>query len=320
MTPTGGGVSPIQPGAPLGPATSSHHHQVPTQQQPHQYHSQPAIMHPQPLPMASTIQQQHSLHQHHHHGGHIQQQPSPGIHHPTSQAHAQQHQQQVPGYQMHRHHSASATMTPQHYRQQQFHQFQSPTDEYARSPTPPSTISLPQAQPPVQAAAQRQLHQQFIDAQQLLASQKRPHQQHQQHYGSSSLTHQPPSQHRHQSQSQYPQPATSMLPIGPTQSGQHTHPPISQHHSSVDPFIQSVPPGPAYLGSQYQRPSPPPPQQPPSSSTNMPSYPAQGGPVQQASRSRQLINPPHLSGVGPPRGPHLEHHHHPQPPQQHPYH
>lgn len=208
--PQANSASPLQTAAsvPLTSGTPPHHHR----QHPHQYHSQPTIIHQQ-QPMAPAIQHQQALHHGHHHHGHTQQQPSPVLHHPSNRAHAQQHTQpqQMPGY--HLHHSASTTTTPHHQYRQPQQYFQPSVDEYVGSPTPPPSVNMPPQPPTLQAGVPRHLQQPqqpFMDAQQLLASHKRPHQhphQHQQHYGATSLIHQSPSQHQHHThtQSQFPQ-------------------------------------------------------------------------------------------------------------------
>lgn len=295
MQPGDSSGSPLQTAAsvPLTTGTPTHHHR----QHPHQYHSQPTNIHQQQqLPMAQTIHQQQQALRHHHHLGQIQQQPSPGIHHPSSQgqaqAQAQQHQhhhQQMPGY--HLHHSASTT--PQHkYRQPQQY-FQPQIDDYVRSPTPPpSSVTMP-AGPP------RQLQQQFTDAQQILASHKRP----QQHYGATSLIHQSPSQQQpHQHRTHTQSHTTSLPPMGQEVQHHHHHhpPPLSQthHHSSIDPYLTGV--------SSYQG------QQPPEAQHLKPHLSPYQAPssIHSTPGARQIVHPAHLPGQGISRS-HLE---------QHPYH
>lgn len=286
----GGSASPLQPAASV-PMTSTSPAQHLGQQQPHQYHSQPDIIHPQQLPMASVSQQQQSSLHHHHHHGLIQQQPVSAMHHPSNQGPALQQA----GYPINQ--ATSAIMMPQHYHQHP--QYFQP-DDYARSPTPPaSVVGLTQSVLP-QGAPRHFQHQQFTEPQQQpLASHKRP-QQHQQLYGTS-IMHQTPSQPRHQppahTQPQYPQHSAPLSPLEHTQSVQHHHhPPLSQthhhhHHSTVDPY---------QLNQGY---------------STMPQYQPHMPTSYQTSSTRQAVHPPHPSGV--PRI-HTEHRHTPS--QQNPYH
>lgn len=294
----GGSASPLQSAASVPPVASgpSTHH---LRQQPHQYHSQPAIIHPQQILVAPASQQHQSPLHHHYHHGQIQQQPASGLHHPSNQNLAQQQQQA--GYPIHQ--STLTTMMPQHYHQQQYFQ-----DGYVRSPSPPALAGgLQQQQSALQQQGaprhfqhqpQPQQQQQFNIEPQLLASHRRPHQP---IYGTS-IMHQAPSQPRHQptahTQPQYPQHSTSLPPppsLGHAQSVQHHHhhPPLSQthqhhRHSTLDPYIDSS--GNFSAMPHYQQPPNPNPHHIPLSYQT-------SSPIHSVSSTRQVVHPAHPPGV-----------------------